>query len=193
MRKIMVQHIRDGRGRRYYLYYVTPDEQDLSLKKEFTEKVFDELKKTACEYEIIAVYRKNPEVYARRLFFTVKNFITGIDFVNLNVENLTFTEGDAFSFGEAKAIVHYADSTADTEVRLQEEYEKADENERLIRMKNTNAVEAKTFDMSAGEHKKQYYITANIDIFKYDVTVNGEKFVEDNGFRIYISYVVQKA
>lgn len=175
------------------LYYVTPDEQDLSLKKEFTEKVFDELKKTACEYEIIAVYRKNPEVYARRLFFTVKNFITGIDFVNLNVENLTFTEGDAFSFGEAKAIVHYADSTADTEVRLQEEYEKADENERLIRMKNTNAVEAKTFDMSAGEHKKQYYITANIDIFKYDVTVNGEKFVEDNGFRIYISYVVQKA
>lgn len=175
------------------LYYVTPDEQDLSLKKEFTEKVFDELKKTACEYEIIAVYRKNPEVYARRLFFTVKNFITGIDFVNLNVENLTFTEGDAFSFGEAKAIVHYADSTADTEVRLQEEYEKADENERLIRMKNLNAVEAKTFDMSAGEHKKQYYITANIDIFKYDVTVNGEKFVEDNGFRIYISYVVQKA
>lgn len=175
------------------LYYVTPDEQDLSLKKEFTEKVFDELKKTACEYEIIAVYRKNPEVYARRLFFTVKNFITGIDFVNLNVENLTFTEGDAFSFGEAKAIVHYADSTADTEVRLQEEYEQADENERLIRMKNTNAVEAKTFDMSAGEHKKQYYITANIDIFKYDVTVNGEKFVEDNGFRIYISYVVQKA
>lgn len=175
------------------LYYVTPDEQDLSLKKEFTEKVFDELKKTACEYEIIAVYRKNPEVYARRLFFTVKNFITGIDFVNLNVENLTFTEGDAFSFGEAKAIVHYADSTADTEVRLQEEYEKADENERLIRMKNLNAVEAKTFDMSAGEHKKQYYITANIDIFKYDVTVNGEKFVKDNGFRIYISYVVQKA
>lgn len=175
------------------LYYVTPDEQDLSLKKEFTEKVFDELKKTACEYEIIAVYRKNPEVYARRLFFTVKNFITGIDFVNLNVENLTFTEGDAFSFGEAKAIVHYADSTADTEVRLQEEYEKADENERLIRMKNTNAVEAKTFDMSAGEHKNQYYITANIDVSDYEVTVNGEKFVEDNGFRIYISYVVQKA
>lgn len=175
------------------LYYVTPDEQDLSLKKEFTEKVFDELKKTACEYEIIAVYRKNPEVYARRLFFTVKNFITGIDFVNLNVENLTFTEGDAFSFGEAKAIVHYADSTADTEVRLQEEYEKADENERLIRMKNTNAVEAKTFDMSAGEHKNQYYITANIDVSVYEVTVNGEKFVEDNGFRIYISYVVQKA
>lgn len=175
------------------LYYVTPDEQDLSLKKEFTEKVFDELKKTACEYEIIAVYRKNPEVYARRLFFTVKNFITGIDFVNLNVENLTFTEGDAFSFGEAKAIVHYADSTADTEVRLQEEYEKADENERLIRMKNTKAVEAKTFDMSAGEHKNQYYITANIDISDYEVTVNGEKFVEDNGFRIYISYVVQKA
>ena len=175
------------------LYYVTPDEQDLSLKKEFTEKVFDELKKTACEYEIIAVYRKNPEVYARRLFFTVKNFITGIDFVNLNVENLTFTEGDAFSFGEAKAIVHYADSTADTEVRLQEEYEKADENERLIRMKNLNAVEAKTFDMSAGEHKNQYYITANIDVSDYEVTVNGEKFVEDNGFRIYISYVVQKA
>lgn len=174
------------------LYYVTPDEQDLSLKKEFTEKVFDELKKTACEYEIIAVYRKNPEAYARRIFFTVKNFITGIDFVNLNVD-LVFTEGDAFSFGEAKAIVHYADSTADTEVRLQEEYEKADENERLIRMKNLNAVEAKTFDMSAGEHKKQYYITANIDIFKYDVTVNGEKFVEDNGFRIYISYIVQKA
>lgn len=174
------------------LYYVTPDEQDLSLKKEFTEKVFDELKKTACEYEIIAVYRKNPEAYARRIFFTVKNFITGIDFVNLNVD-LVFTEGDAFSFGEAKAIVHYADSTADTEVRLQEEYEKADENERLIRMKNLNAVEAKTFDMSAGEHKKQYYITANIDIFKYEVTVNGEKFVEDNGFRIYISYIVQKA
>lgn len=174
------------------LYYVTPDEQDLSLKKEFTEKVFDELKKTACEYEIIAVYRKNPEVYARRIFFTVKNFITGIDFVNLNVD-LVFTEGDAFSFGEAKAIVHYADSNADTEVRLQDEYKKADENTRLIRMKNLKAVEAKTFDMSAGEHKKQYYITANIDIFKYDVTVNGEKFVEDNGFRIYISYVVQKA
>lgn len=174
------------------LYYVTPDEQDLNLKKEFTEKVFDELKKTACEYEIIAVYRKNPEVYARRLFFTVKNFITGIDFVNLNVENLTFTEGDAFSFGEATATVHYADGKTKT-VRLQDEYEKTDANERLIRMKNTKAVEAKTFDMSAGEHKKQYYITANIDVSDYDVTVNGEKFVEDNGFRIYISYVVQKA
>ena len=68
------------------LYYVTPDEQDLSLKKEFTKEVFDKLKKTECEYEIIAVYRKNPEAYARRIFFTVKNFITGIDFVNLNVD-----------------------------------------------------------------------------------------------------------
>lgn len=174
------------------LYYVTPDEQDLSLKKEFTKEVFDKLKKTECEYEIIAVYRKNPEAYARRIFFTVKNFITGIDFANLNVDNLTFTEGDAFSFGEATATVHYADGKTKT-VRLQDEYEKTDENERLIRMKNTKAVEAKTFDMSAGEHKNQYYITANIDIFKYDVTVNGEKFVEDNGFRIYISYVVQKA
>lgn len=174
------------------LYYVTPDEQDLSLKKEFTKEVFDKLKKTECEYEIIAVYRKNPEAYARRIFFTVKNFITGIDFVNLNVENLTFTEGDAFNFGEATAIVHYADGKTKT-VRLQDEYEKADENERLIRMKNTKAVEAKTFDMSAGEHKNQYYITANIDISDYEVTVNGEKFVEDNGFRIYISYVVQKA
>ncbi len=175
------------------LYYVTPDEQDLSLKKEFTKEAFDKLKKTACEYEIIAVYRKNPKAYTRRIFFTTQNFITGIDFVNLNVENLTFTEGDAFSFGEATAKVHYADSKADTEVRLQDEYEKADENTRLIRMKNTKAVEAKTFDMSAGEHKKQYYITANIDISDYEVTVNGEKFVEDNGFRIYISYVVQKA
>ncbi len=173
------------------LYYVKPDEQDLSLKKEFTKEVFDELKKTACEYEIIAVYRKNPKVYARRIFFTVKNFITGIDFVNLNVD-LVFTEGDAFSFGEAKAIVHYADGKTET-VGLQEEYEKADENTRLIRMKNTKAVEAKTFDMSLGEHKNQYYITANIDISDYAVTVNGEKFVEDNGFRIYISYVVQKA
>lgn len=175
------------------LYYVTPDEEDLSLKKKFTKEAFDELKKTACEYEIIAVYRKNPKVYARRIFFTVKNFITGIDFVNLNVDNLVFSEGDAFSFGAAKAIVHYADSKADTEVRLQDEYGKADENERLIRMKNTKAVEAKTFDMSLGEHKNQYYITANIDVSVYEVTVNGEKFVEDNGFRIYISYVVQKA
>lgn len=174
------------------LYYVTPDEQDLSLKKEFTKEVFDKLKKTECEYEIIAVYRKNPEAYARRIFFTVKNFITGIDFVNLNVENLTFTEGDAFSFGEATATVHYADGKTKT-VRLQDEYEKTDENERLIRMKNTKAVETETFDMSAGEHKNQYYITANIDVSDYEVTVNGEKFVEDNGFRIYISYVVQKA
>lgn len=174
------------------LYYVTPDEQDLSLKQAFTKEVFDELKKTACEYEIIAVYRKNPKVYARRIFFTVKNFITGIDFINLNVDNLTFTEGDAFSFGEATATVHYADGKTKT-VRLQDEYEKADENERLIRMKNLKAVEAKTFDMSLGEHKNQYYITANIDISDYEVTVNGEKFVEDNGFRIYISYVVQKA
>ena len=173
------------------LYYVTPDEQDLSLKKEFTKEVFDKLKKTECEYEIIAVYRKNPEAYARRIFFTVKNFITGIDFVNLNVD-LVFTEGDAFSFGEATATVHYADGKTKT-VRLQDEYEKADENTRLIRMKSMNAVEAKTFDMSAGEHKNQYYITANIDISDYEVTVNGEKFVEDNGFRIYISYVVQKA
>lgn len=168
------------------LYYVTPDEQDLSLKKEFTEEVFDKLKKTACEYEIIAVYRKNPKVYARRLFFTVKNFITGIDFVNLNVD-LVFTEGDAFSFGEAKAIVHYADSNADTEVRLQDEYEKPDENERLIRMKNLKAVEAKTFDMSVGEHKNQYYI----NISGYEVTVNGKEYVVDTG-RLYISYVVNK-
>lgn len=174
------------------LYYVTPDEQDLSLKKEFTKEVFDKLKKTKCEYEIIAVYRKNPEAYTRRIFFTTQNFITGIDFVNLNVENLKFTEGDAFSFGEATATVHYADGKTKT-VRLQDEYEKTDENERLIRLKNTKAVEAKTFDMSAGEHKNQYYITANIDISDYEVTVNGEKFVEDNGFRIYISYVVQKA
>lgn len=174
------------------LYYVTPDEQDLSLKKEFTKEVFDKLKKTVCAYEIIAVYRKNPEVYARRIFFTVENLITSIDFVNLNVENLTFTEGDAFSFGEATATVHYADGKTKT-VKLQEEYEKTDENTRLIRMKNLNAVEAKTFDMSAGEHKNQYYITANIDVSDYEVTVNGEKFVEDNGFRIYISYVVQKA
>ena len=181
-----------GADKDIILYYVTPDEQDLSLKKEFTKEVFDKLKKTACEYEIIAVYRKNPEAYARRIFFTVKNFITGIDFVNLNVENLTFTEGDAFNFGEATATVHYADGTNKT-VRLQDEYEKTDENTRLIRMKNMKAVEAKTFDMSAGEHKNQYYITANIDISDYDVTVNGEKFVEDNGFRIYISYVVQKA
>lgn len=181
-----------GADKDIILYYVTPDEQDLNLKKEFTKEVFDKLKKTECEYEIIAVYRKNPKVYARRIFFTVKNFITGIDFVNLNVENLTFTEGDAFSFGEATAIVHYADGTTKT-VSLQEEYEKTDENTRLIRMKNTKAVEAKTFDMSAGEHKKQYYITANIDISDYEVTVNGEKFVEDNGFRIYINYVVQKA
>lgn len=168
------------------LYYVTPDEQDLSLKKEFTEEVFDKLKKTACEYEIIAVYRKNPEVYARRIFFTVKNFITGIDFINLNVD-LVFTEGDAFSFGEAKAIVHYADSNADTEVRLQDEYEKADENTRLIRMKNLKAVEAKTFDMSVGEHKNQYYI----NISGYEVTVNGKEYVVDTG-RLYISYVVNK-
>ena len=87
--------------------------------------------------------------------------------------------------------MHYADGKTKT-VRLQDEYGKADENERLIRMKNTKAVEAKTFDMSAGEHNKQYYITANIDVSVYEVTVNGEKFVEDNGFRIYISYVVQK-
>ena len=174
------------------LYYVTPDEQDLSLKQEFTKEVFDKLKKTACEYEIIAVYRKNHEAYTRGIFFTVKNFITGIDFENLNVENLTFTEGDAFSFGEATATVHYADGKTKT-VRLQDEYEKTDENTRLIRMKSMNAVEAKTFDMSAGEHKNQYYITANIDVSDYEVTVNGEKFVEDNGFRIYISYVVQKA
>lgn len=173
------------------LYYVTPDEQDLSLKKEFTKEVFDKLKKTVCAYEIIAVYRKNPKVYARRIFFTVENLITSIDFVNLNVENLTFTEGDAFSFGEATATVHYADGKTKT-VRLQDEYEKANENERLIRMKS-NGVEAKTFDMSAGEHKNQYYITV-ISISSYcEVTVNGEKFVEDNGFRIYISYVVQKA
>lgn len=169
------------------LYYVTPDEQDLSLKQAFTKEVFDELKKTACEYEIIAVYRKNPKVYARRIFFTVKNFITGIDFVNLNVDNLTFTEGDAFSFGEAKAIVHYADSNADTEVRLQDEYEKTDENTRLIRMKNLKAVEAKTFDMSVGEHKNQYYI----NISGYEVTVNGKEYVVDTG-RLYISYVVNK-
>lgn len=169
------------------LYYVTPDEQDLNLKQAFTKEVFDELKKTACEYEIIAVYRKNPKVYARRIFFTVKNFITGIDFVNLNVDNLTFTEGDAFSFGEAKAIVHYADSKADTEVRLQDEYEKPDENERLIRMKNLKAVEAKTFDMSVGEHKNQYYI----NISGYEVTVNGKEYVVDTG-RLYISYVVNK-
>lgn len=169
------------------LYYVKPDEQNLSLKQEFTKEVFDELKKTACEYEIIAVYRKNPEVYARRIFFTVKNFITGIDFVNLNVD-LTFTEGDAFSFGEATATVHYADGKTKT-VRLQDEYEKTDVNERLIRMKNLNAVEAKTFDMSLGEHKNQYYIS----ISDYEVTVNGEEFVENNGGRIYISYVVQKA
>ncbi len=168
------------------LYYVTPDEQDLSLKKEFTKEAFDKLKKTACEYEIIAVYRKNPEVYARRIFFTVKNFITGIDFVNLNVD-LVFTEGDAFSFGEAKAIVHYADSNADTEVRLQDEYKKADENTRLIRMKNLKAVEAKTFDMSVGEHKNQYYI----NISGYEVTVNGKEYVVDTG-RLYISYVVNK-
>lgn len=173
------------------LYYVTPDEQDLSLKKEFTEEAFDKLKKTACEYEIIAVYRKNPKAYTRRIFFTTQNFITGIDFVNLNVENLTFTEGDAFSFGEATATVHYADGKTKI-VRLQDEYEKADKNERLIRMKS-NGVEEKTFDMSAGEHINQYYITVNTDVFKYDVTVNGEKFVEDNGFRINISYVVQKA
>ena len=168
------------------LYYVTPDEQDLSLKKEFTKEAFDELKKTECEYEIIAVYRKNPKVYARRIFFTVKNFITGIDFVNLNVD-LVFTEGDAFSFGEAKAIVHYADSNADTEVRLQDEYKKADENTRLIRMKNLKAVEAKTFDMSVGEHKNQYYI----NISGYEVTVNGKEYVVDTG-RLYISYVVNK-
>lgn len=176
------------------LYYVTPDEQNLSLKKEFTKEVFDKLKKTVCAYEIIAVYRKNPEVYARRIFFTVKNLITGIDFVNLNVENLTFTEGDAFSFGEATAIVRYADGKTKT-VRLQDEYEKADENTRLIRMKHNaaEAVEAETFDMSAGEHKNQYYITATINRSYCEVTVNGEKFVEDNGFRIYISYVVQKA
>lgn len=173
------------------LYYVTPDEQDLSLKKEFTKEVFDKLKKTVCAYEIIAVYRKNPEVYARRIFFTVKNLITGIDFVNLNVDNLVFSEGDAFSFGEATAIVSYADGKTET-VRLQDEYEKTDENTRLIRMKS-NGVEAKTFDMSAGEHKNQYYITATINSSYCEVTVNGEKFVEDNGFRIYISYVVQKA
>lgn len=169
------------------LYYVTPDEQDLSLKKEFTEEAFDKLKKTACEYEIIAVYRKNPKAYTRRIFFTTQNFITGIDFVNLNVENLTFTEGDAFSFGEATATVHYADSNADTEVRLQDEYEKPDENERLIRMKNLKAVEAKTFDMSVGEHKNQYYI----NISGYEVTVNGKEYVVDTG-RLYISYVVNK-
>lgn len=175
-----------GADKDIILYYVTPDEQDLSLKKEFTEEVFDKLKKTACEYEIIAVYRKNPEVYARRIFFTVKNFITGIDFVNLNVD-LVFSEGDAFSFGEAKAIVHYADSNADTEVRLQDEYKKADENTRLIRMKNLKAVEAKTFDMSVGEHKNQYYI----NISGYEVTVNGKEYVVDTG-RLYISYVVNK-
>ena len=199
--KIQLALVMDEKGEHYVpvtgadgdiiLYYVKPDEQDLNLKKEFTKEVFDQLKKTECEYEIIAVYRKNPEVYARRIFFTVKNFITGIDFVNLNVENLTFTEGDAFSFGKATAKVHYADGKTKT-VKLQDEYEKPDENERLIRMKNLKAVEAKTFDMSAGEHKKQYYITANIDTKKYDVTVNGEKFVKDNGFRIYISYVVNK-
>ena len=194
--KIQLALVMDEKGEHYVpvtgadediiLYYVTPDEQDLSLKKEFTEKVFDELKKTACEYEIIAVYRKNSEAYARRIFFTVKNFITGIDFVNLNVD-LVFTEGDAFSFGEAKAIVHYADSNADTEVRLQDEYKKADENTRLIRMKNLKAVEAKTFDMSVGEHKNQYYI----NISGYEVTVNGKEYVVDTG-RLYISYVVNK-
>lgn len=196
--EIQLAFVMDEKGEHYVpvtgadediiLYYVTPDEQDLNLKKEFTKEVFDELKKTECEYEIIAVYRKNPEAYARRIFFTVKNFITGIDFVNLNVDNLTFTEGDAFSFGEAKAIVHYADSNADTEVRLQDEYEKSDENERLIRMKNLKAVEAKTFDMSVGEHKNQYYI----NISGYEVTVNGKEYVVDTG-RLYISYVVQKA
>lgn len=175
-----------GADKDIILYYVTPDEQDLNLKKEFTKEVFDKLKKTECEYEIIAVYRKNPKVYARRIFFTVKNFITGIDFVNLNVENLTFTEGDAFSFGEATAIVHYADGTTKT-VSLQEEYEKTDENERLIRMKNLKAVEAKTFDMSVGEHKNQYYI----NISGYEVTVNGKEYVVDTG-RLYISYVVNK-
>lgn len=194
--KIQLALVMDEKGEHYVpvtgadediiLYYVTPDEQDLSLKKEFTKEVFDKLKKTECEYEIIAVYRKNPEVYARRIFFTVKNFITGIDFENLNVDNLTFTEGDAFSFGEATAKVHYADGKTKT-VRLQDEYEKADENTRLIRMKNTKAVEAKTFDMSVGEHKNQYYI----NISGYEVTVNGKEYVVDTG-RLYISYVVNK-
>ena len=97
-----------------------------------------------------------------------------------------FTEGDAFSFGEATATVHYADGKTKT-VRLQDEYEKADENTRLIRMKNTKAVEAKTFDMSVGEHKNQYYI----NISGYEVTVNGKEYVVDTG-RLYISYVVNK-
>ena len=54
-------------------------------------------------------------------------------------------------------------------------------------MKNLNAVEAKTFDMSAGEHKNQYYIS----ISDYEVTVNGKEYVVDTG-RLYISYVVNK-
>lgn len=65
---------------------------------------------------------KSRSVYKGNLLYR-ENFITGIDFVNLNVENLTFTEGDAFSFGEATATVHYADGKTKT-VRLQDEYEK---------------------------------------------------------------------
>lgn len=171
------------------LYYVDSDEKDLNLKKEFTKEVFDEIKKTECEKEIIAVYKKNPEAYVRGIFFTTRNFITAVDFENLTIDNLVFEEGDAFSFGTATATVRYADGKTET-VSLQDEYEKGtDKNKkRIIQMKNLYANEVKTFDMKAGVHEKQYYI----NISDYEVTVNGEKYVTDTG-RLYISYVVKKA
>lgn len=167
------------------LYYIVPDEKDLSLKKEFTKEVYDEIKKTACEYEIIAVYKKNPDAYTRRIFFTTLNFVTRIDFENWGDIKTSYISGETFSFGNAKATVRYADGKT-VEVLLQDEYEKGSNDERYVRINDKYAIEAKSFDMSVGKHEKQYYVA----ISGYEIYIDGEKYVTDTG-RLYINYVVK--
>ncbi len=170
------------------LYYIKTGE-DLTLKKVFDESAYDTIKKSVGVFEIIAVYNKAEGIYLRGLQISTKDFITGIDFENLQYEGLVFNKGDSFSFGEATAVVHYAVKD-DVRVKLQEEYKKGTNDLRVIKFykrKPNVEEEAKTFDMGVGEHTKYF-----IGISDCVVTINGEPYAKDIG-KIYIKYTVKEA
>lgn len=192
--KIKLALVMDEKGEHYVpvtgaskdieLYYINKGE-DLTLKKFFDKSAFDALKQVVGEYEIIAYYKRNPDVYVRKIYMTVNNFITGMKFENWN-DVLEFKKGDKFSFGEATVTIVYAYGEEET-LKLQEELEKAPKNRRIsINKLNATQVTLSDIDMKVGTYNQKYYI----NISDYTVTVNGEPYSVDNG-RLYISYTVK--
>lgn len=113
---------------------------------------------------------------------TVLKQIETMEILNGDSIVTEYTEGELFNFGDAEARVTYDDKTYFT-VKLQEQYILSID-KRVIGFKTIvgkSEIDAETFDMTVGEHNKEFYIK---------VTPNVETEVLG---RYYINYTVTAA